>query len=300
MKEKFFSNPSLRAVINILVPIIFSVTSAIALQTDLRWLSYVLWILSGLLVLFLIYFVVECTKYDKKQKDQSNSYEEIIENQKQDFRNINIKFQALSETYKDLNTIVHDNSDTLYKIIDNKKDHSEIINWTEMKTNCDAICRLLYRLLKGLSAQGDKFSVSLILRRKHKNDIQYNMISRESYTKHYPKMYNTFKSQDDFRNYHFKALFDRNISRPNYLPTKDAIQAAFFNCDGVEYSQYIGIPINCTGNKMIGILQIISYEDSLIAKNKAEMEKLYNEYFCLFSNLILLADKIENIEQLID
>lgn len=299
LKDKLFGNSKARGIITVVAPIIIGATLSGAFSLTTSPLRIFLWIFSAILVIALIVFLVMCGKYDDEQMTELNTYKEKTEILRNDLEQTRNKFDILSGVYKNISRILHNDSNDLHNLVKKKKSHSEIDNWKELQSNCNVICDELLTLVKSVSECGEKFSVSIIFKRVTGNLVEFNMLSRESYSGHYPAMHNTFKKEEEFKNYHFKHLFDSNISRPNYLTTKEEIRVAFSNCDGVDYSQYMGIPIACTGNKMIGILQIISYEDSIIAKNKQQMEKLYNDYFCAFANLILLADKIENIEQLI-
>ena len=45
---------------------------------------------------------------------------------------------------------------------------------------------------------------------------------------------------------------------------------------------------------MIAILQIVSYNDSIIASSEKEIQELVDNYLSTYANLILLADKTEN------
>lgn len=64
----------------------------------------------------------------------------------------------------------------------------------------------------------------------------------------------------------------------------------------MNYSQYIGIPISCKG-KIVGILQIVAYNETIITNSKNEMLRFCNDYFSIAANSILLTDKVENITQ---
>ena len=120
----------------------------------------------------------------------------------------------------------------------------------------------------------------------------YNMISRISYDGHCPASYNVFRKESEIASYYYVGLFKKSITKPSILATKEAIEGAFCDTDGVNY---VAIPIACTGNKMIALLQIVAYEDSIIAKDRDEIEKIAGNYLSSYTNLVLLTDKVDHV-----
>lgn len=300
LKDKLFGNSKNKGIVTIIIPILLSISSGFALSVESSAWKIALWIITVILFGILSFFVYQSGKYDDEQITDLKICKEkndILQNDLEQTRN---KFDTLSSVHKEINELLHDYGNSLHKIVKDQKGHTEIDNWKEVKANCDDICKCAYNLLSNISLQGTEFSVSIIFQRDNNGTKEFNMLSRKAYAGHTPRLYNNFIKADEFEDYYFKRLFDRVKTRPDYLYTKEMIQTAFANLSDINYSQYIGIPISCTGNKMIALMQIISYNDSIIAKDKTEMEKLYNEYFCVFPNLVLLADKIENTEKLVD
>ena len=60
-----------------------------------------------------------------------------------------------------------------------------------------------------------------------------------------------------------------------------------------KYSQYIGIPVLCENRKIIGLLQVVSYEGSLIASNNKELREIAKKFFVQFAYFSLLSSKTE-------
>ena len=192
-------------------------------------------------------------------------------------------------------SLIKELADALYEKVIAKVGHVEITDWARIKNNCDTVCRIVFEFLKGIALKGDQFSVSVFFKRTGVRGNEYNMISRISYDNHNPASYNVFRAEEEVKSYYYKRLFDDQITRPAILCSKEEIEVAFYNCDGVNYSQYVAIPVACLGNKMIAILQIVSYNDSVIAKDRKSIQKVVDDYLSAYANLILLADKVENV-----
>lgn len=245
----------------------------------------------GIVLLFLsiilsvgeIFAIILYGKMDKKYSD----YEEV-----------NQKYKALVASYKNINDIVLNSADDIYKAIKLSGFSKDYIDYEHLKSNCDAICTSVYELLNTLSSKEDKYTVSIILKVTKEDEEGYITISRKSYSSYRPGSFNTFISKTKVKGYHYDKLFEIDNKEPNYLDTKEKIQGAFLN-PKLEYSQYIGIPIICSGNKMIGLLQVISCEESLLATNEHGLKELYNNYLCLYPSLILISDKVEQIREIL-
>ena len=91
-------------------------------------------------------------------------------------------------------------------------------------------------------------------------------------------------------------MFKRNNPEIACLMTPDEINSEFYFSDSSKkgkYEQYIGVPICCDGNKMIGLLQVVADKGSIISSNKNDLDKIINNYITCFSDFVLFADKVE-------
>lgn len=164
------------------------------------------------------------------------------------------------------------------------------------------ICKAVYDIVNNLAQSGSRFSVSIMFK-KQQNGVQgYTMLARcapddMAYT---PDSYHSFVPEAQAVGYFYKKIFDLQIKKSVVLPDKRAIRKEFkdVNKDKADYSQFVAVPISCKGNKIVGILQIAALEDSIIA-DKPELKKLAEEYFSLYATLMLLCDKFENVQQLL-
>lgn len=218
-----------------------------------------------------------------------------IDKATKNYEDINAKYKALLSSYKNINDVILNDADDIYKKLKKANVHSSIKNYEYLKSNCDTICYGIYDLLNKLSINNDpKYTVSIIMSAEENGEEGYITISRKSYSSYRPGNFNVFVPKKNVKGYHFNRLFEMNKAEPNYLVTKEEIKGAFLD-PKLEYSQYIGIPIICSGNKMIGLIQILSCDKSKLAADEQGLKSLYNDYLCLYSSLILLSNKIEQI-----
>ena len=272
MKNLLWRNLIIKTVILALLPVIIGILGSITVSTP----SLIWFIITGIMILLYIFYLIGNCFYERTQKKHESWHDAITKLCRADC------------------TLIKSFADSIYKMVNSKIGHAEIADWATVKNHCDIICNIVYDFIRSTALRGDEFSVSVFFKRTLNEENQYIMLSRTSYDNHNPASYNVFRTEEEVKSYYYKRLFDEARTWPAILSTKETIHSAFYNCDGVDYSQYVGIPIACLGNKMIANLQIVSYNDSLIAKNKEDIQKLVDDYLWVYANLILLADKVEN------
>ncbi len=272
MREFLWGKIILKTVVLALFPVIIGILGSIAIAFP----NIVWYLATGILIMLYVLYLWGNCLYEKKQK----VYQEW--------------FDSITKLCREECSLVKAFADSIHQKVRSKVGHTEVTDWPTLKRNCDIICKVVYEFIQNIALSGNQFSVSVFFKRMNEGKNEYNMLSRVSYDNHNPASYNVFRSEEEVSKYFYKKMFDEAKTRPTIFPTKQEIEAAFYNCDGVNYSQYIGIPVACLGNRMIAILQIVSYNNSLIAKTRDDIEKMVDDYLCTYANLILLADKVEN------
>ena len=123
------------------------------------------------------------------------------------------------------------------------------------------------------------------------------MISHRSKNGDIPKVFNTAVDENEAGKYYYGKLFAKNSPAPAYLITKKEVDQNFYfeeNTSNLKnYSQYIGIPICCTGNKMNALLQIIGHNDSYISLDKDRLIEFVNKIVYVYANYALYCEKVE-------
>lgn len=290
VSKNFFDRLAIKIILQSVIPILYGITYSVyfswGINNKMDWLLF----LSLLLTVIHIISVVVYGVLEHKQKANVQNAEKL-----------NKKVEAITKACKEVDELVRDSSDKFYEIVKNKKNHSEIKDWHLLQYKGDMICNSLFNLVKELSVSGKNISVSAMFKKEESGKIWYTMISRKTDNNSItPRTYKNFIDENEADGFYYKTIFDKNCTKPQILPNKKSIISNFKLNDprNCNYSQYIGIPILCK-NKIIGILQVIAYENSIIAKNKKELMVLCNNYFSLYASLFLLSDKLENIDQLV-
>lgn len=281
---KFFHNIIVKNILLTILPIIYTTLVSICFSNFsdvlLTWsiISFVLH-----MVLLILYGYKEA-----QQKKEYKKTEMLIK-----------KTEAVTKAYKEADEFIQDNADMLYQLVYNKKGHSEVENWDLLRTKGDIICNSVFELVRNVAEKGNDFAISIIFRRIKDNKSEYTMLSRKTnFNSYKPEMYRNFISDEKAKDTFYKKIFDESPRKPQILKDKRKIKEKFAMSNDIEYSQYIGFPIFCK-SKIVAILQIVSYKESLIANNEKALKRLCDDYISLFANLFLLSDKLENVQQII-
>lgn len=241
-----------------------------------------------------IYYVY----HDKKEQTELEDKQSKIERLQQDLaeeKKINATFSQLIE---DLSKCYEPCATKIYKLIENARETKNIdLNiWNHHEVS-DFVCSELYQLIKSLAKQGEDFSVSYIIPEKDKKSkTHYFMISYDGNETAKPHIYNHSIPKKEADKYYFAKLFKKNNPAVSYLMDSQEVAVAFYYADPNDkgkYSQYVGIPVYCSGHNMIGLLQIVAHNNSTITSERAQMERIVNKYVMGYANLILFAEKVQ-------
>ena len=291
--SNFLNNLIVKTILLTVLPIAYGVFFPLSIENKDKWKN---WNLILFVCIFLvIVHIILIVKYTRAEKRQS----EIVKSNEKTPHEL----KRLKKIMKLANKIISDNSTKLYSIV--KRDslhriHSDIIDWNWMQAKGDEIVNTAYEIIKDVSEFGNEFSVSIILKKREDNIDGFTMLSRCVYSDiHTPRIYRSFISNSDADKYFYKQLIDSKPTRPKILMDTREIEGKFQEYGTVKYRQYIAIPIACSGNNTIGILQIVGYNKSIISKDRKKIEELCDQYFMTLVNLLVLSDKSENIDQVV-
>ncbi len=291
--KRIFLHTVTKSIVFLILPLAYTSMFSLAISgiiAEARKNDLLVWSIITLLlhiIALIVYGVI-----DERQKKQLEHLERSIEKAPKELNN-------MGDLLHTFNKVILDNANKLYGMVQNKKGHSDIVNWDWMQSRGDDICDAIYNFIKKIAERGSNFSVSMMFK-KVKNGVQgYTMMSRSSNNaSHIPKAYRNFVPETEVLNSYYKKIFDENPSRPKILLNKKEIEENFVDINGINYSQYIALPISCKG-KIIGLIQIVAYDESLVASTKSELLRLCDDYFVIAQSTILLSDKSENIQQIL-
>lgn len=191
------------------------------------------------------------------------------------------------------------------KIIKEDAENNTLLSW-DFDTICNSLCHMIYKLLKKVSKLGNDFGVSYVMLIEDKDEVEKNiddarlrdnpvikMIAFENKGSQKPKVYHKYRGIYEEPNYCDKQLFINANEQMVIFNTKEEIKANLKAADIDKYNQYIGIPIICDSGKMIGLLQIIAKNKSIIAGDKDEIETVVMTYFMSFAKMFLFFHKVD-------
>lgn len=97
--------------------------------------------------------------------------------------------------------------------------------------------------------------------------------------------------------YQYAKIIKRNDTEIYVLENNEEILRNFEKkhsyTDLSKYTQYIAVPIFCSRNKILGILQIVTKNGYIILNTKTELREFGEKYIIPYTDLILLAHKIQ-------
>lgn len=287
--KKFFLNVVTKSIVLSILPSIYAsmIPELILGRTLVKWQK-------DLFVFTFFLHIIALIAYGVVEQKQKN----LVEKSEKNYNEVKTAKRILIT----VNKILTDTSNYIHELVSTKKAHSYIVDWHLMENMGDQVCEAAYRALEKVAEKGEEFSVSIMFKRVENNVHGYTMLSRMAHdnNSHRPKSYRGFVSEEDAEGSYYKKIFDSAPTSARILPTRAEIERNFVECNDVKFSQYIAIPITCKHNRMVGLLQIVAYDKSIIATNKKVLKALCNDYFSVFANLMLLCDKYENIKQIVE
>lgn len=289
--KNFFNKPQVK---NILLAIPSLVIGALFSSLG-SWedITAFFWIKIGLALLFIFIYILLLIFYSSNEvnerkvkgilEDRINAYEEII----MGIDNI------CKQTSNDVNSAIHN-------IHENGILELKIWNFDKA---CMLTCSQLYNLLGELSGGNKDFAVAYVrLIEDKKPEIEICMNGFANQNMHKPSIYNKKRriDNDDYRNYHDVDLFRTGKSDIDIIIGRDKINDVFSYStkqsrekNRKKYNQYIAIPVICDDEKMIGLLEIVCLNDTMLAQTEKEALELASKYFVPYSYLMLLLHKLE-------
>ena len=128
---------------------------------------------------------------------------------------------------------------------------------------------------------------------------QVEMIAYANQNGHKPTVFGKrrkFKDIDLNSAYHDLCLFNKARSDNDIAMGADEVNAIFVQNKGNAGKRflYIGIPVFCDNRKMIGLLEIIGLDDSMLSCiSKEELEEATNKFLVPYASVFLLVHKME-------
>ena len=301
---KFFDNKYIKTILPLILAAITGITgNAIFSVKDGMLIFCII-----TLILSLFFEIVLAIRYVKVDTEKDAEIERLTTENK----DCNTQITSLEKHVEGYNTVFVDFSkcfnngaDNIYKLIKHARNTNLLdFNIWNYSQTCEYVCESLFNLISHLAEFGQNFSVNVVVPElkgnKRKNKV-FTMLAYDGYNKTKPHMYKKDIPQKDAFNYYYGKLFKKGKADVTYLMSKEEINTKFFFKDDAnkgKYSQYIGIPIYCNGVDMVGLLQIVAHNDSVITNDEKIMKDIANNIGVAYSNLILFAEKTQKAIEL--
>lgn len=244
-------------------------------------------------ILFLTY-IVSMYRYYKIEDNIKNTLSNL-ENEVKIHKTENKIYSKITLILTSLFKTCADSINTISKnILVNK---AKLDNWNYAQV-CNVICNAIYELLCLISGES-KFYVNIMLydtkaKGKSKN---IKMIAHKGKYEGDPDTFGKPLNMNTYKDFYAVKMFKKNSPQISILTTSEDIKEKFvFSSDKTEhpnYTQYVGVPIHCSGNQMLSLLQICSFDNTKIGNNKEEIMQMVNDYILPFTYFALLNNKIE-------
>lgn len=299
-KRKLTQKGWFRNTILIAIPAIISLVGiVISLVTPSDTIKYILIAIMALLTAIVIIFATIFSKQDEKLfkelervKGENDSLTAILANMENHIKTqkftITTFTELLEKWAKNINSF--SNTVSAKKQVSNK-------NWDKIKY-FDAICVQCRNMLEQHCNNYDnsKISVGFVSYKEDADGGKYvHMVAHSNPESTRP---NACKKEEKLSDctYHYATLIKDQYSGIEVAVNNEEILRIFNNIskntDLTRYSQYIAIPVYCTSNKLLGIFQVVTKYDYIIESDRVALLKFAEEYIIPYSNLIVLADKI--------
>ena len=288
--KRFFKHIIVKSTILTILPAAYTTLFSIAFNNDEIRTNLII-----AAIACIVFHIIALVSYGRVENKNRIKLDELLRDKDTAPKEI----KALESLLNSYEKSIYDNANKMYKTIYASQGHSEIVDWVWIEKIGDDICRTIFNFLEKISPQGCRLAVSIILRKMNGNVSGYTMSSRRASENGYtPALYKDFVSEPAAEDKFYHKLITKSPGKPTVLHNRREIKRHFK--DRVdEYSQYIAIPIECSGRKTIGILQVAVYSGPPILHDPNELDRIVDNYLDLGSKIMLLADKTENIHQIV-
>ena len=160
-------------------------------------------------------------------------------------------------------------------------------------------CWAIYTVLSKIS-NSVSFEVTYVKYiEQEKSADRIQMVGYYNASYNHPKIFMKARALDAPNAYYDTRLFKRNNSDIDILLNSEEICDNFVLKNRKEqkdkYSQYIGIPVYCNARKMIGLIQIVFYNGSMLSDNPNRIKEIVQKYIKPIEAMLVSHTKMEKV-----
>lgn len=304
--DNFMNKPVIKNLILIGIPTIISAIGIVMTSESFSNLKDVfIFITIGLLIAFIV-FVIYYAKIDKKEFDDYN----LLLEKNNDLKNtINDLMSTITSIKNLLNTnnsivtsfvsIIEPWTLSINKIANDIKNSGRANekDWDYEKI-CTDICIGCKDMIKQFIQVSSDTDVSVgFIKYYSDNDNEcIKMIAHSSPPTAKPDIFDVQELLSEC-NYQYARLIKTKTRSILALENNERIRQCFYrkhdNTDLSKYTQYIAIPILCSRNKNLGVLQVTTKYGCVIMDTEVDLKKFGETYITPFVELLILVEKIQ-------
>lgn len=252
------------------------------------------------LIILLVWYAYTICKYKafgKEKKNENDDLNEMLKSLKIANKKMSQEMRSYNKGIRELAALFYDSSKNLNEVSKNVLSGNRTLDIWNFKRVATGICSSVYSLLCDVCSPYDNFTVNIMLSDITATGKKRNitMIAHKGKYETYPGKFEEKLYFDKNNTFYAVKLFKDNKTDIKILTTKEEVNEKFVYVEEEhpEYSQYVGIPVVCSGNKIICLLQICAFGDHKIGETKEDVLKVVTEYIMAFSQYALLAYKAE-------
>ena len=288
--------------------LLLAIDICLALTNFSSWL----FLPAGITLIFYILSVVVYASFESYKDKQTDLLKREIESYKANLQKLECDFNQkhlekesceitlhsiksiLEVTAKNINTLSH-------KILQENTIDEEI--WSFRQT-CTLICKEVLFILEKMHNLTNSFEVSYVADDLSSDSHKICLIAYANTTSEPPSKYEEetvvpvkVKKKTIITKYCFERILLSKDTSPLFYQNKTAIQNNFHFKDNnakqnCRYHQYLAIPVCCSSKKIVGIMQVVSFQDNVLGKNNS-IDDLVKSVLQPMAYLSLLAHKIQ-------
>ena len=282
--KDFLVKPPVKSIIIALLTTALSICTALLGDWSVSQANFG-WKLTGFIVCVAVY-VVALALYATNEANLRKACE-VLQRQVNTFEDLVISIISICETNaSDVNTCIHRALDT--KEID-------LGVWCFEKA-CRSLCQNIYDNICKLG-NSKKYGIAYVkLVEGDGAEDKVEMIAYANQNRHKPSIFGIkrkFKGIDKSSAYHDLCLFDEAKSDNRIYMRASEVDGVFVRNKG-KHHLYIGIPVFCDSKKMIGLLEVVGLDDSMLGcTSREELDEATNKFLVPYANVFLLLHKME-------